>query len=229
MTRYVRWALLVLVLLTAACGGSALRWEPTVHEVSEGETLYAIAWRYQIDSETLARWNGLSEGATLRPGQKLRLYEPAPGQVARAPQPSAGSSTRASRAPSPPAAAGPVAWRWPADGELAAGFGDATSLGKGIDIRGRVGDPVVAASDGEVVYSGSGLIGYGKLIIVKHNNAYLSAYGHNSALLVDEGDSVRSGQRIARMGQGPGQQPVLHFEIRLNGKPVDPLRYLPPP
>ena len=99
--------------------------------------------------------------------------------------------------------------------------------GNGIDISGQSGQPVIAAAGGEVVYSGSGLIGYGKLIIVKHNETYLSAYGHNRELRVTEGEKVSAGQTIALMGEGPGRKPVLHFEIRQNGKPVDPLRYLP--
>ena len=86
---------------------------------------------------------------------------------------------------------------------------------------------MLAAAAGEVVYSGSGLVGYGQLLIIKHNESYLSAYGHNDALLVEEGQRVNSGQRIARMGQGPGQRSMLHFEIRRNGQPVDPIRYLP--
>jgi lipoprotein NlpD len=106
-------------------------------------------------------------------------------------------------------------------------FGQSALGGNGIDISGRAGQPVLAAAGGEVVYSGSGLIGYGRLIIVKHNQTYLSAYGHNRELRVVEGDRVSAGQTIALMGEGPGRKPVLHFEIRRNGKPVDPLRYLP--
>ena len=94
-------------------------------------------------------------------------------------------------------------------------------------IAGKSGQPVRAAASGRVVYSGSGLIGYGQLIIVKHNNTYLSAYGHNASLLVKEGEAINKGQRIATMGEGPGQGPRLHFEIRRNGKPVDPRQYLP--
>jgi len=108
-----------------------------------------------------------------------------------------------------------------------AGFGTPGSAGKGLDIGGRSGDPVRAAADGKVVYAGSGLIGYGKLIIVKHNDTFLSAYGHNRTILVREGVLVKAGQKIAEMGEGPGKKPLLHFEIRLDGEPVDPIRYLP--
>ena len=111
-------------------------------------------------------------------------------------------------------------FRWPA-------VGDATASGKGIAIAGRVGAPVTAAAAGRVVYTGSGLIGYGKLIIVKHSNQLLSAYAHNDQIIVREGDDVTAGQRIATMGEGPGRRAVLHFEIRIDGTAVDPLRYLP--
>ena len=106
-------------------------------------------------------------------------------------------------------------------------FGGRPGSGTGVLIGGKLGQPVVAAAAGRVVYSGGGLAGYGQLIIVKHNDTYLSAYGHNASLLVDEGESVRKGQRIATLGEGPGRQPRLHFEIRKNGKPVNPRQYLP--
>lgn len=110
---------------------------------------------------------------------------------------------------------------------MVAGFGDKNSMGQGLDIGGRLGDPVRAAANGRVVYAGSGLIGYGKLIIIKHNDTFLSAYGHNRTMTVKEGDPVKVGQKIAEIGEGPGDKPLLHFEIRVNGKPVNPARYLP--
>ena len=116
-------------------------------------------------------------------------------------------------------------WRWPTRGKVIGAFG--RSGRKGIDVAGRFGQPVVAAAGGKVVYSGGGLIGYGELIIVKHNKQYLSAYAHNSKLLVQEGAIVKGGQRIAEMGRTGADQVKLHFEIRRNGKPVDPIRYLP--
>jgi lipoprotein NlpD len=118
-------------------------------------------------------------------------------------------------------------WRWPAQGRLLRRFDSNGTGKKGIAIGGRLNSPVVAAAGGRVVYRGSGLVGYGRLIIVKHNNNYLSAYGHNQELLVDEGDQVRAGQLIARMGSSGTNQVMLHFEIRQNGKPVDPLKLLP--
>jgi len=110
---------------------------------------------------------------------------------------------------------------WPTSGRVVARFEGGSSVNTGITIAGRAGQPVIAAASGRVVYSGGGLIGYGQLIILKHNDTYLSAYGYNASLLVKEGDTIRKGQRIATMGEGPGQKPRLHFEIRRNGKPVE--------
>lgn len=119
-----------------------------------------------------------------------------------------------------------VVWAWPATGKIAGQFVEGGS--KGLDILGKKGDPVQAASDGKVVYSGSGLRGYGQLLIVKHNNAFLTAYAHNSKILVKEGQLVTRGQKIAEMGDTEADQVKLHFEVRRQGKPVDPLKHLPP-
>lgn len=118
-----------------------------------------------------------------------------------------------------------VGWIWPAHGALIAGFSEAKN--KGLDIGGKAGDPVIAAADGRVVYAGAGLRGYGNLIILKHNNTYLTAYAHNQTLLVKEDQSVQKGQKIAEMGNSDADRVKLHFEIRRQGKPVDPARYLP--
>ncbi len=120
-----------------------------------------------------------------------------------------------------------VDWAWPAKGKIVTGFSEAASL-KGIDIAGTSGQAVAASAGGKVVYAGTGLRGYGKLIIIKHNGTYLSAYAHNKEILVKEGQQVTRGQRIAEMGNTDADQVKLHFEIRRQGKPVDPLRYLPP-
>ncbi len=119
-----------------------------------------------------------------------------------------------------------VEWGWPVRGRLLAGFSEASN--KGLDIAGKLGDPVIAAAPGRVVYSGSGLRGYGKLVIIKHNKTYLSAYAHNKDILVKEGQSVVKGQKIAEVGSTDSDTPKLHFEIRRLGKPVDPAKYLPP-
>ena len=120
-----------------------------------------------------------------------------------------------------------LAWSWPADGRVTAAFNAAKPTGKGLDIAGTHGGDVRAAADGRVVYVGSGLVGYGKVIIVKHDDRHLSAYAHNEGFLVREGEAVRRGQRIATIGLGPGQRPMLHFEIRLDGRAIDPQRLLP--
>ncbi|MCB1735327.1 MAG: peptidoglycan DD-metalloendopeptidase family protein [Gammaproteobacteria bacterium] len=121
---------------------------------------------------------------------------------------------------------GPIRWQWPTEGPVLSTFSTRHTGRKGIDIGGKIGEPVRAAAGGKIVYSGSGLVGYGKLIIVKHNENYLSAYAHNSELLVREGQAVNTGEKIALKGAS-GKQPQLHFEIRRNGKPVNPLTYLP--
>jgi lipoprotein NlpD len=128
---------------------------------------------------------------------------------------------------SPPDDGGKLDWAWPAKGKVVTQFSDSTTF-KGIDIAGSAGQPVTASAGGKVVYAGSGLRGYGKLIIIKHNDAYLSAYAHNRDILVKEGQQVVKGQKIAEMGNTDTDQVKLHFEIRRQGKPVDPLRYLPP-
>lgn len=128
----------------------------------------------------------------------------------------------------PELSSGGVAWRWPSDGKVIAAYVSGEPTRQGIDIGGTAGDAVRAAAGGEVVYSGNGLIGYGELIIVKHNASFLSAYGHNRKRLVKEGDKVKAGQAIAEMGSSASSRDELHFEIRKNGKPVNPLDYLPP-
>lgn len=221
-------AVYLCVLITcatlASCGGQALRWTPEYHTVRSGETLYSIAWQYDIDFRTLARWNDLGDGTLIRPGQRISLTGPVSGSSV--PATTRKDDTSTATAPAAPAPA--PQWRWPTEGNLALGFGRSPKTQSGIRITGQAGQSVVAAADGQVVYAGSGLIGYGQLLIIKHNASYLSAYGYNSVLLVEEGQQLNSGQKIARMGETSSQQPALHFEIRRDGKPVDPLDYLPP-
>jgi len=217
--------------------------------VRRGDTLYSIAWRYGMDYRRLAEWNAIRQPYTIYPGQKLRLTHPprtaatqmspgvSPGAASGSPKKSAGktstskkaTATASSKKSKSGAAKGGSAsvkgWQWPAKGKVVTSF--PRSGGKGIDIAGKYGQAIVAASSGRVVYSGSGLIGYGQLIIVKHNKRYLSAYAHNNKILVKEGDTVTGGQRIAEMGRSGSNQAMLHFEIRRDGKPIDPLRYLP--
>ena len=218
------WAgvLLVCTAILASC--STTRWDHTPrdqHVVRAGETLYTIAWRYGKDHRDLARWNRLGDGSLIHPGQRLRLTPPRSTQAA--PRSPPRTTRPLPSIPTDP----PPRWAWPTPGRVAVSFGGRPGSGTGILIAGSTGQAVRAAAPGRVVYSGGGLTGYGRLIIVKHNDTYLSAYGHNASLLVREGDSVRQGQQIATMGEGPGRQPRLHFEIRLNGQPVNPRQYLP--
>lgn len=206
--------------------------------VKRGETLFAIASRNGIRAQDLAAWNGIDPPYTIYPGQRLRLYPAGKGGSTATTRPPASTPTKPATGTAPPATtpaapkpAAPVVsdikWRWPADGELIGRYVTGEPTKQGIDIGGASGAPVRAAADGVVVYSGSGLVGYGELIIIKHNEQWLSAYGHNRNRLVNEGQLVRSGQQIAEMGRSGAPREMLHFEVRYNGKPVDPLQYLP--
>ena len=218
------------------------------HIVARGDTLYSIAWRYNLDYRPLARWNTILAPYTIYPGQFIRLKAPA-GQTDSAAQTESAATQKTRTAASkpkaavnkaaparkkpapaarqkPPAArAGRIAWSWPASGRLIPA--DSPIARQGLSISGQSEQSIKTAAAGEVVYSGSGLRGYGKLIIIKHSEMYLSAYAHNSRLLVNEGDKVSQGQTISRMGQDASGRYLLHFEIRRNGKPVDPRKYLP--
>lgn len=226
-------ALIALCVIVASGCGTSARWDETPqrqHVVRSGETLYTIAWRYGRDHRELARWNGLGDGSLIYPGQVIRLHPPSgaatAGSTGSRPATSGASAPRPRPLPDIPSAPSPR-WAWPTDGRVDVEFGKRPGAGTGVLLGGERGQSVRAAADGRVVYAGGGLIGYGQLIIIKHNDTYLSAYGHNASLLVKEGQSIRQGQRIATMGDGPGQQPRLHFEIRRNGKPVDPRQFLP--
>jgi lipoprotein NlpD len=243
-----------LALLFSACT-SAPPYEQRVHVVRAGDTLFSIAWAYRVDQRDLARWNGIKNPDLIQVGQRLRLSPPSPpsSKAATSAKPAApppargstaagstsagstaggGSSTSKSSTAKPPAEPPlpnlpPPQWVWPADGQVATRFGSHEGIATGVGIGGHAGDPVRAAAAGRVVYAGSGLVGYGQLVIIKHNETYLTAYGYNSALLVMQGQDVARGQRIASMGLGPERQPRLHFEIRRNGVPVDPLQFFP--
>lgn len=212
---------ILCALLLAACS-SALRWHPDYHTVRSGETLYSIAMQYNLDQRQLAGWNRLGSGTYIRAGQKLRLTPPSGYTTAKSKdgkaKPSASSVVDL---PAP-------AWHWPTSGAVLLYFGESPKTQSGIRIAGTEGQSVKATAAGEVVYAGTGLRSYGQLLILKHNETWLSAYGFNSKLLVTEGGRVQAGQVIAAMGRDSGGRALLHFEIRRNGQPVDPLRYLPP-
>jgi lipoprotein NlpD len=223
--------------------------KPGYYTVKSGDTLIRIGMDAGFSWKEIARWNNLDNPNALEPGQVLRIVPPAQDNavvvkpIASAnvaptnATPAQAPASAASVAPAPkpaPEAAKPaaseaaeeaVAFKWPAKGNLIAGFDE--SKNKGLDIAGSAGDPILAAADGRVVYAGAGLRGYGNLIIIKHNNTYLSAYAHNQTLLVKEDQTVKQGQKIAEMGNSDADQVKLHFEIRRQGKPVDPSKYLP--
>ncbi|RKZ68690.1 MAG: hypothetical protein DRQ44_04065 [Gammaproteobacteria bacterium] len=299
----------LMVATLAACSSSGKKWNPDDYTVKSGDTIFTIAWRYELDPEEFAAWNGISLSKFIKPGQRLHTRKPynfaagrrtdhasdiayapvtggsgkksasysssqkwvkadkgdtlyslskrsgvsverlaqlnqlkkpytiQPGQTiflkplntsgkagAKAGTGKAGKTQQPGQKTSWP---GTVRWQKPATGKVIKKFNRQRIDAKGIDIAGKLGQPIVASAAGKVVYSGDGLISYGNLIIIKHNKTYLSAYAYNRKLLVQEGDSVKSGQKIAEMGRKDKLSPRLHFEIRKNGKPVDPLKYLP--
>ena len=311
---------LFLSMLLTACASNGKKWNPEDYTVKSGDTVYSIAWRYELDPEDFADWNNLGDSKLIKAGQRLHTREPAyfhasrsnadarVGQIAYVPDPTVQvidsypdqgkvqvqkgdtlyglskrydisverlaqlnqlrkpyvlqpgqtiflkplnspvkkpavivtqpGSTRSTTAQStatqkqPPATQAtnwPTSIRWqrPANGKIVKKFDRQQNDAKGIDIAGKYGDAIVASADGKVVYSGNGLISYGNLIIIKHNKTYLSTYAYNRKLLVKEGDTVKAGQKIAEMGRKDDLSPRLHFEIRKNGKPDDPLKYLP--
>lgn len=224
-----RWACVLLLALLAACA-SAPKTGASTYTVKRGDTLYSIAWRHKVDYNDLARWNGIGRDYVIHPGQVLKLG-PSKGAVAsRTPSKSEGKAATRTPAPvRPPARAPmgpPVAWVWPVDGGKAT-LTTRPNGGQGLTIDGRSGQDIRAAGAGRIVYSGTGLLGYGQLVIIKHNDTYLSAYGHTQSVVVREGDAVSAGQRIATMGNGPQAKPTLYFEIRVNGTPGNPLSLLP--
>lgn len=254
------------------------------HVVQASETLYSIAFAYDLDFRTLARWNGIGADYRIFPGQRLKLSGPRlpsstherqssdenvkissstvvsgtpekpsvrpsknpptsresdpssasnrtvnhTGSAAAQPPKSAKSPVISSEIrTSPIADSGPIRWQWPVPGPVLARFSAQPTGNKGLNIAGKSGEPVKAAAAGRVVYAGNGLRGFGQLVIVKHDDDYLSAYAHNSRLHVKENDAVKAGQLIADIGSTGTTREQLHFEIRYQGQPVDPLKHLP--
>ncbi len=218
-----------------------LRERPVVikgtHVVKPGESLYSISWLYNRDFYEIAAANNLTSPYIIYPGQKLSLARMTQSdhsdQVASSSKkmvPSQSDSLKLNKKTSLKKmhkTGGNSVWLWPVSGVVIERFSLVGRINKGIDIRGKLGESVRAAAAGDIVYSGTDLGGYGRLIIIKHNSSYLSAYAHNRELFVREGDSVKAGQKIAEIGSTGTIEPKLHFEIRRNGKPVDPLGYLP--
>lgn len=208
---------------------------PGWYTVKRSDTLYSIAWRYGLDYKQLAQWNRIDINEPIYPGQRLQLIPPADGEVA-AREPAAETAPASSTDAPQPAATAPAetrdtgsdprAWLWPTEGKPLNTFSASRLDSRGIDIAGEHGQPVRAVAAGRVVYSGNGLAGYGNLIIIKHSDTFLSAYAYCQERLVQEGVSVKAGELVAKMGRHENQA-KLHFEIRRNGKPVDPMKYLP--
>lgn len=213
------------------------------HVVAQGDTLYSIAFAHNMDVRSLALANNLATPYTIYPGQRLSVSASGVSASAINTVPQIPASPAGEAAPDtgrrPQAAIDErrtgtvntrevdgVIWQWPAEGRLLSTFSEA-SAARGIDIAGERGQAVYAAADGDVVYAGSGIQGAGNLVIVRHNDRHLSAYMHNSVILVGEGDRVRAGDKVAEIGSGPNGRDMLHFEVRVDGKPVDPVRYLP--
>ena len=206
------------------------------YQVQRGDTLYAISWRTNTDFKELADWNEIDSPYVIYSGQELRLTPPTKVAKTQAIQRSSktrsSTPTRVKPKPRKPVeldrvSVGNPRWLWPSKGRVISTFNARDPQRKGLKISGKEGSDVVATEAGRVVYSGSGLVGYGRLIIIKHNENYLSAYGHNKALLVEQGQAITKGQTIAQMGRINDAQAGLHFEIRRNGKPVDPMKLLP--
>ena len=198
-----------------------------MYRVASGETLYSIAWRYGLDYRYVANLNHMTPPYHVVTGQRLSLSEKSAGthpikSTKSNAQPHI-VSTHSVKYVEHESNIAVTAWRWPAHGPIVSSY---SSLNKGVNIGGSLGNPIYATASGQVVYSGSGLRGYGNLIIIKHNSTYLSAYAHNKVILVKEGQRVKAGQLIAEMGRAGVQQTMLHFEIRRNGQPVNPLNYL---
>lgn len=240
----MRFILILLMLALVGCGGSqavapvgAYRAQsqqapPTVYKVLSGDTLYSVSWRFGMDFKKVAGINGIRSPYTIYVGQKLRFkaYKKTPTQAKNKP-----STRQAKKATKPKQASSStwtasnqrLTWQWPVNGKVISTYSKSATNRKGINIAGKSGQTITAAAAGKVVYSGNGLPRYGNLIIIKHNDTYLSAYAHNKYLSVKEGQTVKVGQKIASLGRTGAQRDQLHFEIRRNGQPVDPMRFLP--
>ena len=238
MKHYLQVLYLSMLGIGIASCGSLNEWVQENNQVGwytvkKSDTIYAIAWRYGLDYQQLARWNEITPDFIIFPGQRLRLDEPEnstlvagksnQGNLTRKAAPTTGKKTTESIKTNN----NKVNWRWPTSGKIMNTFAADELDRKGIDIAGKPGQAVRAVANGKVVYSGNGLAGYGNLIIIKHNDTYLSAYAYNQKRLVKEGMTVKGGTVISKMGQHPDGTTRLHFEIRKNGKPVDPLKYMP--
>lgn len=239
----LRWIMVMAaVVLLAGCSGTGL-FAPVsnisdlgvggTYRIQPGDTLSSISRETGVSVERLASLNNITNPSLIRVGQRLRLNADAPQQASANDTGSSMAAARQGDADPAPRAPEPVTrandattldLAWPAKGKIIQKF---TVQTKGIDIAGNVGEPVVAAAAGKVAYSGNGARGFGNLVILDHGNGFITAYAHNEKLLVKSGDAVKKGAQIATLGQSDTSSPRLHFEVRRNGTPVDPMRYLP--
>ena len=240
----MRFILILLMLALVGCGGSqavapvgvyraqSQQPPPTVYKVKRGDTLYSVSWRFGMDFKTVASINGIRSPYTIYVGQKLR-FKPYRQVVKKSTQKTTASKKTATKKKKVAAKSTWVPsnqrlrWQWPVNGKIISSYSKSAAWRQGINIAGKSGQKVAAAAAGKVVYSGNGLPRYGNLIIIKHNDTYLSAYAHNKYLTVKDGQVVKAGQKIALLGRTGAQRDQLHFEIRRNGEPVDPMRFLP--
>jgi len=247
----IRLLLVLLMLLLTACGGGQAvapignygytskakvkgspSKAPSSYKVKKGDTLYSISWRYGMDYKSLAKINNIRSPYKIYIGQKLRFKSTKKYQKTTKKKTSTSKkvttkkTVKKTKKWTRPANQS-VAWRWPTKGKIISTYSKSAAGRKGINIAGKSGQQVVSAASGKVVYSGNGLARYGNLLIIKHNDVYLSAYAHNKTLLVKDGQYVKAGQKIATLGRTGTQRDQLHFEIRRNGKPIDPMQFLP--
>ena len=223
-----RLTCVTFVAVLAACGSAPVG--PGFYRVERGDTLSKVARANRTSVQNITRWNNLTDPNAIEVGQVLRVAPPAgsvtpAGSSAPPARPSSADASDSSPSSALVTPATSISLIWPTQGSVIRGFDGKSS--KGIDIAGAPGTQIVAAAAGTVVYAGNGLRGYGNLLIVKHNADYLSAYAHNRALLVKEGQSITQGQPIAEMGDTDTNRVMLHFELRYKGSSIDPSRYLP--
>jgi lipoprotein NlpD len=205
---------------------------PTVYKVKRGDTLYSVSWRFGMDFKKVASINDIRSPYTIYVGQKLRFkpYRQVAKTTTQKTTRSKKTTTKKKKVVAKSAwvpSNQRLRWQWPANGKIISRYSKSATGRQGINIAGKSGQKVTAAAAGKVVYSGNGLPRYGNLIIIKHNDTYLSAYAHNKYLTVKDGQIVKAGQKIALLGRTGAQRDQLHFEIRRNGEPVDPMRFLP--
>lgn len=219
--------------LLVSCSSGKRSDAGAVYTVKRGDTLYRISRATGTSVKQLARLNNISPPYTIEPGQRLKLGGSPPAEVAKkssARKPAGKTARVTSPSASPPSSWPPVGqrcWRWPADGKVIVPYSTASGGNKGIDIAGQPGQPVYAAGAGKVVYVGNQLRGYGNLILIKHGENYITAYAHTESMQVNNGQSVKAGQKIAAMGSSDADSVRLHFQMRYRATAIDPLRYLP--